>query len=434
VLDPTAGEGRLLKYAEELGASQVMGVELDSALAQYAGARQGNFLDVPVKDMQADVLLMNPPFTTGGPDTAKIVGKAITQHWTGKGKAALILPAGPSGEKVLAPYKHMVTHQEDLDAGAFKKEGTKVRSRLYILEKRAVPGRASAEDRKEAFDERQERRKERYESLADKRRADAKAAHDRAHSVSERFAAGQPILVGHHSEKRARSDRKKMDQAMRSGIEAGKKAEYHQSRAAAVGSGGISSDDPTAVTQLTDKLAELERTRDKMKRSNRAYRKEGVPGFAREAGISEATAQKIIDRLPEYDNDQPFAKFELTNLGANIRRVKKRIEGLRKEEVTREFAAAPELSGDGWSISEDADDNRVRIHFDGKPSADVRTKLKRAGFRWSRANTAWQRQLNDAGRNSARRVIRDVYGDDVIKASRWLDDLLEYRIPLVIRR
>jgi hypothetical protein len=138
VLDPTAGEGRLLKYAKELGAKSVMGTEVDSKLAKYAGVSHGSFLDVPAGEMKADVLLMNPPFTTGGPDTAAIVRKAINDHWTGKGKAALILPAGPSGEKLLKPYEHMVTHREDLDDKAFQKEGTGVRSRLYILEKKSA--------------------------------------------------------------------------------------------------------------------------------------------------------------------------------------------------------------------------------------------------------------------------------------------------------
>jgi hypothetical protein len=135
VLDPTAGEGRLLKYAREQGAKEVMGVELDSTLAKFAGVQHGSFLDVPAGQMKADVLLINPPFTMGGPNTAEIVGKAINEHWTGKGKAALILPAGPSGDKMLEPYRHMVTHQEDMPEDAFKKEGTGVRSRLYILEK-----------------------------------------------------------------------------------------------------------------------------------------------------------------------------------------------------------------------------------------------------------------------------------------------------------
>jgi hypothetical protein len=82
---------------------------------------------------------MNPPFTTKGvehvTETAKIIEKAVNQHWTGKGKAALILPAGPSGDKLIAPFKHLVTHEQSLNDKSFKKEGTQVNSKLYILEK-----------------------------------------------------------------------------------------------------------------------------------------------------------------------------------------------------------------------------------------------------------------------------------------------------------
>jgi len=138
VLDPTAGEGRFLKYAKELGASETMGVEIDSGLATFAGVRHGNFMDIPVGEMKADVLLMNPPFTTGGPDTAAIVDKAINEHWTGKGAAVLILPAGPSGDKVISRYQHLVEREEDLPEDAFKKEGTGVRTKLYILKKKQV--------------------------------------------------------------------------------------------------------------------------------------------------------------------------------------------------------------------------------------------------------------------------------------------------------
>jgi hypothetical protein len=135
VLDPTAGEGRFMKYARELGAADVKGVEIDPGLAEYSGATHADFLSAPVEGLQADVLLMNPPFTTGGPDTAAIVDKAINQHWTGKGKAALILPAGPSGEKIISKYRGMVEREEALPDDAFKREGTQVRSKLYILRK-----------------------------------------------------------------------------------------------------------------------------------------------------------------------------------------------------------------------------------------------------------------------------------------------------------
>ena len=72
--------------------------------------------------------------------------------------------------------------------------------------------------------ERAEAKAERLEELAGKRRREANAFSKAAHQISERFAMGQPILVGHHSERRARKDRERMDNAMRKAIEADKAA------------------------------------------------------------------------------------------------------------------------------------------------------------------------------------------------------------------
>ncbi|MHC4400520.1 MAG: DUF3560 domain-containing protein [Planctomycetota bacterium] len=70
-----------------------------------------------------------------------------------------------------------------------------------------------------------------YAERARRARGRAEAFHQRAHDISERFAGGQPILVGHHSEKRARADRARMDTAMRKGIEESGKAAHASGRA-----------------------------------------------------------------------------------------------------------------------------------------------------------------------------------------------------------
>lgn len=50
---------------------------------------------------------------------------------------------------------------------------------------------------------------------------------------------------------------------------------------------------------------------------------------------------------------------------------------------------------DGVKIVKDFADNRLRLLFDEKPSADLRDKLKHNGFRWSPSAGAWQRQLTN---------------------------------------
>lgn len=74
--------------------------------------------------------------------------------------------------------------------------------------------------------ERAEAKAARLEGLADKNRAKANAFNRAAHQLSERFADGQPILVGHHSERRARKDHERATGAQRNAIKAEKAVGY----------------------------------------------------------------------------------------------------------------------------------------------------------------------------------------------------------------
>lgn len=58
--------------------------------------------------------------------------------------------------------------------------------------------------------ERAQAKAERLDGLAAKRASDANAFRRAAEQIGERFAHGQPILVGHHSERRARKDHERM--------------------------------------------------------------------------------------------------------------------------------------------------------------------------------------------------------------------------------
>ena len=106
------------------------------------------------------------------------------------------------------------------------------------------------------YEERQERRRERLEARAEKQHAEAKGRW----AESDRMAGmmqGQPILVGHHSEKRHRRDIDRMWNHSRKGCEAHRNAEDLERRAESVGKAGVSSDDPEAVTKLKTKLESL---------------------------------------------------------------------------------------------------------------------------------------------------------------------------------
>ena len=86
-------------------------------------------------------------------------------------------------------------------------------------------------DENTSLADRAEERADRFEGYEANRRHDAETAHDTADQLSERFAGGQPILVGHHSERRARNDKDKIDRAMQRTVKMWETAEYWQQRA-----------------------------------------------------------------------------------------------------------------------------------------------------------------------------------------------------------
>ena len=94
-------------------------------------------------------------------------------------------------------------------------------------------GKRSFEERMEVERQRAEERADRYEDRAAKVSREAGSARDRSNQISERFHMGQPILVGHHSEKGARRDQERMWNLTRKSIDLINKAAHYADRAAA---------------------------------------------------------------------------------------------------------------------------------------------------------------------------------------------------------
>ena len=251
-----------------------------------------------------------------------------------------------------------------------------------------------------SYEQKQEARRERYLELADKNRARSTQEFRKADLREEvsGIPFGQPILIGHHSEGRHRRAIERADNAMRRSIEADKTASYYEDKADGVGRAGISSDDPEAATKLQAKIDKAIARQEHMKASNKALRK-GDDDALRALGYSDEGIAAF--KAPDFCGRTGFASYELTNNNANIRRMKLRIDQLRRD-ATRE---TKETEGDGYRLVENADENRIQLFFPGKPSAEIRTMLKSRGFRWSRYNGCWQRHLNSAGRYAAQGVI-----------------------------
>lgn len=225
------------------------------------------------------------------------------------------------------------------------------------------------------YEQKQESRKERYQALAKRKQAESNALYERITKLTSIIPFGQPILVGHHSERGHRRLLDKIHNGMGKSIELGKTAEYYQNRADNM-SNNISSDDPDAVEKLKVKLIKLEDRQKDMKEQN-----------------AEARANKL---------PQPFEKFQLINNGAVIRGVKLRIEQLTAKQ---EMMVNDDIIGLWGKLHENKEENRIQFLFNSIPSVEVRTELKHRGFRWSPTNKAWQRALDNRGRYLSKDLI-----------------------------
>lgn len=155
----------------------------------------------------------------------------------------------------------------------------------------------------------------------------AGAARARADGIASGIPAGQPILVGHHSERRHRRDIARMHDGMRKSIALTKEAEALAERAdRAEASTAVSREDPEAVAKLREKLAAIEAKRDEGRRINKATRAKDPLAALMALGLSERLARAYL--TPDFCGRIGVPDYELKNLGAEARRLAKRIAEL----------------------------------------------------------------------------------------------------------
>lgn len=216
--------------------------------------------------------------------------------------------------------------------------------------------------------ERQEYKKELYQERAEQAGKRSQSHYERHRDIASVIPMGQPILIGHHSEKRHRKDLERIDNEMRKSIQESEKADYYRNKVDNIdNSKVISSDDPQAIEKLQARIEELEKAKEEVKAI-------------------------------------PHEWYELQYLNADIRRLKDRIKEIQElEELQFE-----DITFTGGKAILNRDINRLQLLFDDKPDEETRTLLKRHGFKWSRYEQAWQRLYNRNGIYAVRYVVEKI--------------------------
>lgn len=159
-------------------------------------------------------------------------------------------------------------------------------------------------------------------------------------------------------------------------------------RIRSTGKGGISADRENAIELLEEKLRGREVRQEKMRTANTYYRKhQTLEGCEALTPVEIRSRTKFMEDMLQ---PKPYPTYTMTNNSAEIRRLKKRIEELKRNQ---------EIGFNGWEFSGgkavvNTEYNRLQLIFDEKPSLEQRGLLRRAGFHWAASAGVWQRQLN----------------------------------------
>lgn len=165
------------------------------------------------------------------------------------------------------------------------------------------------------------------------------------------------------------------------------------------------------VERLQDKIDTLTKSQEMMKTANKVIRNKKLAEVEKvdelcAIGYNEETAILLLH--PKYDwYGQGFPSYQLSLNLAKIKDAEARM---------KRYAAMAQRATDGDEVHEYAwgklvvafGDERYRFMFDGKPEQEVIDLMKSNAFKWSRSNSAWQRQITSNAKYAVNRIIEQL--------------------------
>lgn len=161
--------------------------------------------------------------------------------------------------------------------------------------------------------ERAEQRAERFDEFSDKRASDATRARDAVKQLADGIPFGQPILVGHHSERKARKHAQQIENGMRHAVRMWETSDYWTRRAAGALSHAkyLERVDVRArrIKKIEADLRKVQRNHDDAAKQVKAWDLDGLTQ-QRAAMIAGFSHLSMCFRLAEYPRALPVSQYE----------------------------------------------------------------------------------------------------------------------------
>ena len=160
------------------------------------------------------------------------------------------------------------------------------------------------------------------------------------------------------------------------------------------------------VERLQNKLEVLTEAQELMKAVNKIVRNTKLSEVEQyeelEAlGLEQKQINEVMSEPMYSFQKKGFQQFQLSN---NLARIKATEEAIKRHTMMAQ-SEDKEMPFEGGMIEISNTDERIRIHFDSIPDADMRDKLKKSAFKWSPKNQAWQRQLTPNAKYAVEKIL-----------------------------
>lgn len=167
--------------------------------------------------------------------------------------------------------------------------------------------------------DRAEERAERFDAYAENRTKDANRAHAAVSAICDGIPLGQPILVGHHSERHARRDAEKIDSGMRRAVKMWETAKYWEDRAAGALAHAKYKELPAVrarrIKTIEADRRRVERMRDQSARGEKNWRKvmeetDPAKQYAQALMLANYCHLSRCYTLAEFPRELPRSQYE----------------------------------------------------------------------------------------------------------------------------